>query len=190
LNKENDILVDLEKESLPWLSGHNYHKQNHRTYFKVIFGTVRMRTAITTLLTIYDDKRPDKPNGKGESIIASAIVDERGYLINSTAISISSFAWGLHLAMKKKLDKLSAWPEIETRLQIKAEEILRPKDKDGQKLPVSLTVIEKTIKMLIKEMDLDESFLNPAPSIVACFQHNSNDDPPEGALINSFTSKT
>jgi len=149
-----------------------------------------MRTAITTLLTIYDDKRPDKPNGKGESIIASAIVDERGYLINSTAISISSFAWGLHLAMKKKLDKLSAWPEIETRLQIKAEEILRPKDKDGQKLPVSLTVIEKTIKMLIKEMDLDESFLNPAPSIVACFQHNSNDDPPEGALINSFTSKT
>jgi hypothetical protein len=50
----------------------------YRLYYQIVLGTIQMEVAITQLLTVYTDKRYERPPARGEGILATIVVDWEG----------------------------------------------------------------------------------------------------------------
>jgi hypothetical protein len=60
-----------------------------------------------------DDERGSRLREK--AAIAAILVDKNGAVVEENGIAVSSFAWALPLALKRKLGALGAWPESSRR---------------------------------------------------------------------------
>jgi hypothetical protein len=86
--------------AVPWENGGEKSRPNYRLYYQIVLGTIQMEPAITQLLTVYTDKRHERPSKNGESILAAIVVDREGRRPDSDAVALSSFAWGVPVALK------------------------------------------------------------------------------------------
>ena len=89
--------------ALPWKNGGEKSRPKYRLYYQIVLGTIQMEPAITQLLTVYTDKRDERPSARGEGILAAIVVDREGRPPDSDAVAVSSFAWGVPVALKGNL---------------------------------------------------------------------------------------
>src|SRR5260370_39742767 len=75
---------------------------------------MKMETAIERLMERLGDARPERPGAKGRAVLAVVIVDRQGRLVQSPAIAISSFGWGVMTALNGSLTDLARRPQVET----------------------------------------------------------------------------
>ena len=172
--------------ALPWENGGEKSLPKYRLYYQIVLGTIQMEPAITQLLTVYTDKRDERPSARGESILAAIVVDREGRPPDSDAVALSSFAWGVPVALKGNLKALGDWPLAERSLLEEFDKRIRHKDDDGNLLPLTRHDIRQIYDWLVVQLELPGDMVAPPYFAVKSYQYFKTDEPPEALLLNSF----
>lgn len=185
-NQDRKLVFPLNDKPLAWMDGSSIGRKNYRLFYHVILGTIDFQKSIEKLLQVYSDKREERPSGRGEAVIASFIVDSQGIFVDTPgSIALSSFAWGLNLALESSLKELDLWESVQEAAALKLKEILNPHDKDGNPIPVGKSHIEAAYDFLIDLFKIPRDVLKkPYFSILDYVYYK--DDEPEALLLNSF----
>ncbi|MBO9170788.1 AAA domain-containing protein [Rhizobium sp. L245/93] len=183
---DKDALAMFTASDLPWEIS-QVSRKNKRLYFEVFFGTITMAPAIAALLNVYSDSRPEKPNVKGFSPIASVILDKEGRpLEEHETASISSFAWGVPVALGGDLRKLADWPDHEKDLIKGLRNRLIRRNRDNEIVPLTRRHIDDVYNWLVLTLKLDGLETRGPYFALKRFEWMYSKNPPEPGLLNSF----
>jgi energy-coupling factor transporter ATP-binding protein EcfA2 len=159
-------------------------------YYQVILGTVKLEPAIARLIARYGDTRPNLPSPRGKrAILAAVLLDKSGRLIESPAVAISSFAWGVMAALEGQLTDLARWPIAERQLIGRIEAKLRTftvNAKDDSEQPLTREALLKTYQALVDELRLPPEFIEPPAFAVRSYVWFKDPNPAEPPILNSF----
>ena len=181
----NPSLVAFFDHELPWEGTRYKAKPKTHLYYQVILGTISLEKASSKLLDLYGDSRIEKPAAKGEAILAVAVVDKNGMLVQSPAVALSSFSWGIPQALTGKLD-LNQWARSKPRLVDTLEKILRRSDPAGKEQPLSGTGLSDAYNHLVSSLELPPDLVQKNQFAVCTFEYYKSLTPPEPLLLNSF----
>src|SRR5690606_30569448 len=107
-------------------------------YYELYVGVMPMEPAVDALLRVYADKRAERPSVKGYSPLASVILDKEGRpLEEDGSAALSSFAWGVPVALQGDLAKLADWPAKEKELAAAFRKRLIRRDQEGDIEPLT-----------------------------------------------------
>jgi hypothetical protein len=102
-------VAELSEQKIPWLGRGEKSRPSTKLFYQVVLGAIDMERAGKALLEVYTDKRVDRPDNQGYAALGVLVVDQKGIPREEEGLAISSFAWGLPLALKRELDELSEW---------------------------------------------------------------------------------
>ncbi|GAB4369647.1 MAG: hypothetical protein Kow00114_29530 [Kiloniellaceae bacterium] len=130
-------IARFDESDLPWELGER-SRPKKRLYYELILGAVALAPAVEALLKLYADNRPDKPSMKGFCPIANILLDKEGRpLEEESSFAISSFAWGVPIALQGDLKKLADWPAQERSLMSSFRQRLIRRDRNNEVLPLT-----------------------------------------------------
>lgn len=176
-------------DNLPWDRGAK-SKPKFKLFYQVALGSVKMEPAVARLIERYGDTRPDPPSPRGKkTILAAVLVDRTGRLIESPAVAISSFAWGVMAALDGQLTDLARWPVAEREIVESVEATLRrfTMDGDGEaERPLTREALLKTYQALIRDLRLPPEFVEPPTFAIRSYVWFKDPNPPEPPILNSF----
>lgn len=179
-------IAAIDKDVLPWESGGEKSRPNQKLYYQIVLGTVDMEAAVSALLAVYTDTRAERPQARGEAVLATVMVDREGRPVESEAVSISSFGWGLPVALQGRLRDLGQWSHIEKSLVEGLASRIVIADRDGNPQPLTRKTIQSGYEWLITAIGLQAKFVKPPAFAVRSYQYFKLQDPPEAILLNSF----
>lgn len=178
-------ILSLNDKSLPW-EGKVKSKPKSRLYFEIVLGTVLMAPITEQLIHIFGDNRPERPNIKDKSIIATILVDKEGRPIEENPITISSFGWAVGQIRKGDLNKLSKWPEAEKKLKEDVSHVVNIRDTEGKILPLSIKAIRKAFDIIVNSCGFYGDEVEPPQFAIKQFQWIGLSQDPDPLLLNSF----
>ncbi|MEM8950622.1 MAG: hypothetical protein AAGC99_14945 [Pseudomonadota bacterium] len=180
-------IAHLHGEQLHWERGETSHPQQ-RLYYELILGTIDLDPAIAKLLNVYADDRPDEPRIAGRAALASILLDKNGRPLEGqeNSAAISTFAWGLPLALQGNLKALADWPFEEKALVNALRKKLIRHDENNKVIPLDRTGIDELYALLIGLLGLEDQDTTPPHFAVRRFDDIDNDAPPEPEFVNSF----
>lgn len=171
---------------MPWEDGQKRYRKGYRLYYQVILGTISMEPAIDALLKVYTDTRAQRPATRGEAVLASVMIDTEGYLAGQNPLVISSFGWGVPVALTGNLRSLEQWPLAERKLIEALTEKLTVQDEDGNPLPLTSHHIAEAFTWLTGTLSLPPELVNKPYFALCSYQWNPLPDAPDPVLLNSF----
>lgn len=178
-------IADIEGKPLPWETAEK-SRPNNRLYYQIVLGTVRLDAAVSALLATFSDTREERPSNNGEAVLATVMVDKDGRLVDPDPISISSFAWGVPVALRGELRELDQWSQVESGLVQQLTTGLSRRDEEGNPLPVTRERIDAAFTWLTSTLGLTGDLVRPPSFVVRSYQYFKFPDPPEAILLNSF----
>ena len=179
-------IADVNRDALPWENGGEKSLPNQNLYYQVILGSIDMEAAVSALLAFYTDSRAERPQARGEAVLATIMVDRDGRPVENEAGSISSFGWGIPLALSDRLRDLGQWSQAEHALVEGLTARVTVEDKDGNPLPLTRKTIQNAYDWLVRTIGLSAQFVKPPAFAVRSYQYFKLQDPPESILLNSF----
>jgi hypothetical protein len=185
---DRKAVASLERERLPWEGEGEKSRPNMRLYYQVVLGSVDLGRAVPQLLARYSDLREERPAARGEAITAVLIVDRNGRLSKEDAIQVSSFAWGLPLALRGDLGSLAEWLKAEPRVIKDFDGFLRQRlDSDeNEQSPLDRATLQEAWEWLLARLELPRELVNQPRFAVRCYEYFRRSAPPEPLLLNSF----
>jgi hypothetical protein len=151
-----------------------------------VLGTVDLESAVAQCLARYVDSRIERPAARGEAILAVAIVDREGRLVEAPAVSVSSFGWGVPRALEGDLAMLAEWRKAEKPLVEGLDEILRRADEDGEDHPLDSATITAGYQWLVAALGLPIGLAAAPRFAIRSYEFYKSSEPPEPLLLNSF----
>ncbi|MCS4532899.1 ATP-binding protein [Neisseria montereyensis] len=184
---QHSYVARFEKSDLPWQKNEKAPPPKKRLYYELILGSVALGPAVESLLKIYADTRPDQPSMQGYCPIASILLDNQGRpLTESNSFAISSFAWGVPIALKGDLHALAEWPNCEQILKGAFQQLLFQCDDQENILPLTKEHISQLFNFLVNKMNLDVLELKQPYFALRRYEYIASKTPPEPRLLNSF----
>lgn len=180
-------VAKLDGYQLPWERG-DKSRPNYRLYYQIVLGAMRIEPAVKLLLEHYEDTRVEKPSAVGRAALAVVIVDKQGCLIDSPAVAVSSFGWGVMTALEGELADLAQWSNVESQLTARIERILRNQTTDDTNStePITRAVLISAYEDLIATLGLPVDWLEPPEFAIRSYTYFKDPNPPEPILLNSF----
>jgi len=180
-------IAKLDGLQLPWERG-EMARPNQRLYYQVILGAVKMEPAVELLIEHYGDTRIEKLSALGSAALAIVIVDKQGRLVDSSAVAVSSFGWGVVRALEGDLEDLAQWADVESQLAAKIEKIFRNQTSDDADRPEPLTRagLMRAYQDLIATLGLPVDWIEPPAFAIRSYTYYKDPNPPEPILLNSF----
>ncbi|HLO76379.1 MAG TPA: DEAD/DEAH box helicase [Magnetospirillum sp.] len=176
----------LDQGKLPWESGGERSRKSMRLYYQVVLGSLRLDDTVKRVIDVYVDQRVERPAARGSAALAVLVVDHKGLPVEAPAVGLSSFGWGVPLALAGKLEQLSGWPSAEVALVKALDARIRQTDKDGKELPVTRERLEQAYDWLVATLDMPRELAEPPSFAIRSYQYFKLPDPPELLLLNSF----
>lgn len=181
----------IDQGQLPWERGEK-SRPNYRLYYQIVLGTLKLEPAVECLVQKYGDTRPERPGVRGEAALAVVVVDRYGKLVESPAVAISSFAWGVMRALNADLSELARWPSVEPELVKRVERRLIGMTSDEQdeaelrQRPLSREALLTTFFTLVTELGLPADWIEVPSFAIRSFSYFKDPNAPEPLLLNSF----
>ncbi|OVZ66340.1 hypothetical protein CDO46_01160 [Pigmentiphaga sp. NML030171] len=179
-------IAQFNRGALPWENGGERSRPNQRLYYQLILGSIDMEAAVNALLKVYTDTRDERPQARGEAVLATIMLDKNGLPVENEAVSISSFGWGVPVALSGRLRDLGQWSQVEKALIEELTKQITAEDKDGNPLPLDQRRIQLAYEWLLQKLDIPAEFAKPPAFAVRSYQYFKLQDPPEAILLNSF----
>lgn len=174
------------ERSLPWDDGPAKGPHGKRLYFQIVLGTLPMQPAYAQLLERFSDARPERPHARGETPLAIVTVDREGRPVADKCAVISSFGWGLPLALSGDPARLGDWAEVGPAIEQKLHDRLHREGADGKVKPLDLAAIRDAYQWLVDSFGLDASATQPPSFAVRTPVPMRQNEPPDPLLLNSF----
>lgn len=184
LGKEGQQGVANLADGLPWLKDERPRK-NYTLYYEVILGAIDMDIADTKLADAFGQTEEKQRPSKNKAVIASILVDKNGYPVPD-ACAISSFAWALPLTLKRKLEVLNNWPQIEDKLKSYLYNACSPKDKEGRVLPLTSATIFQVYEWLLEQLQIPKELASRPEFCLRQYHYYKSKEAPECSVLNSF----
>lgn len=179
-------IARFDERDLPWVLGER-SRPKKRLYYELILGAIALAPAVEELLKLYSDNRPDKPSMKGFCPIASILLDKEGRpLEEETSAAISSFAWGVPIALQGDLKSLADWPQQEKHLLSTFRKRLIRRDRDDEVMPLTKKHITELFDHLVAALNLAGHDIKAPYFALRRFEFFASKTPPEPGLLNSF----
>ncbi|HEV7669625.1 MAG TPA: ATP-binding protein [Thermoanaerobaculia bacterium] len=176
-------LASLEDIRLPWEGGGEKPRPKTKLYYQVVLGSVSLAPAFTELLASFADTRLEHPAAWGEAILGVITLNQEGRLVEAPAVSVSSFAWGLPLALRRDLTSLSNWSAAESKLLEELDDRLR-RARPGEPDPaLDRATLETGFDWLVNRLGLLSKLVKPPRFAIRCY---TSAESPEPLLLNSF----
>jgi hypothetical protein len=184
-NRDQRCIVSLDRPHLPWEGQGEKSRPNFQLFYHVVLGSIDLDQATKALLQKYSDSRAEMPKPRGRAVIATITLVRKGKPVGPPAVSLSSFAWGIPVALQKDFASLAQWPSVERQLVDSFDEIVRKLDENGEPLPLKREVIDAAYSSIISALHLPDTLVEPPFFIVRAYQFYKSLEPPE-ILLNSF----
>lgn len=178
-------------QGLPWEKGEK-SRPNFRLYYQIILGTLKLEPAVNCLIERYGDTRPEKPSMCGKAALAIVVVNQKGQLVESPAVGVSSFAWGVMQALNSDLSGLAQWSDVEDQLVEKTESILlggaigKDDQEKRREMPISHQVLFAAYETLVKTLGLPFEWVEAPDFAIRAYAYFKDPSSPEPLLLNSF----
>lgn len=183
---DNSRIARFDERDLPWHLGERSPPKK-LLYYELILGAIALAPAVEDLLNLYADNRPDKPSMKGFCPIASVLLDKDGRPLEEDAsAAISSFAWGVPIALQGDLKRLADWPDQEKKLLEAFRKRLIKRDRDDETLPLTKKHIGELFDHLVQELNLECREIKAPYFAIRRFEFFASKTPPKPGLLNSF----
>jgi len=183
---EKDRIARLDRETLPWEKGEKARPKK-RLYYELILGVIELAPAVESLLKVYSDTRPERPSMRGYCPIATVLLDKEGRpLEEETSFAISSFAWGVPIALKGDLTRLADWPSQERAIKSSLRKHLIKRDENEEVLPLTNGHIQELYERLASSLGLNNQAIKPPYFALRRYEFFASKTPPEAGLLNSF----
>lgn len=183
---ERQRIARIGDGNLPWEHGGERSRPNYRLYYQIVLGTLDMEKSVGALLDVYSDTRDERPSARGEAVLATVLVDRLGRLVEIDPVAVSSFGWGVPVALGGRLEELRRWTDQERQLVEGLSTRLTRKDEQGEPLPLDRDTIAKAYTWLIDKLGLTRDLVKPPEFALRSYQYFKFPDPPEAILLNSF----
>lgn len=170
---------------LPWEGSGEKARPYTQLFYQIVLGSIDLEKATTKLLNKYSDSRPERPVSRGQAVLAAITVDRYGKPVESPAVSLSSFAWGVPRALFDDLKVLAEWPQAESKIISRVDGSIRKYDENSGLLPIDKATIEAALLSLVKTLQLEIDLLASPIFIIKVYHPFRNPEPPE-LLLNSF----
>lgn len=171
---------------LPWRDGAAKGPPGTWLYFQIVLGSVAMKPAMDQLLHRFADRRPERPQARGEAPLAIVIVDGAGRPVPDACAVVSSFGWGFPKALKDDPASLDQWRHEEERVQSALHDRLWREGRDGQAMPLTAADIHAAHDWLVERFRIDRALVKPPSFAISSMVSIKSSDPPEAILLNSF----
>jgi hypothetical protein len=151
-----------------------------------------MEPAVTQLIELYGDTDPEKKNARGKAVLAIVVVNNHGQLVESPAVGISSFGWGVMSALKGELADLARWLDVEPKLVEQIEKRLlavavgNESEEERRNRPLTRAVLFSAYNALVQESGLPNEWVEQPEFAVRSYTYFKDPNPPEPLLLNSF----
>lgn len=179
-------IARFEDRPLPWETGEK-SIPGKRLYYELFLGAMELAPAVEALLKVYADKRPDRPGVMGHGAIASVLLDKEGRpLEEDTGAAISSFAWGVPVALQGDLKKLADWPLQEKALMAAFRRLLIRRDRNDEIIPLTKRHIKELFDHLVFALNLHGHAIRAPYFALRRYEFFASKTPPEPSLLNSF----
>jgi hypothetical protein len=175
-----------EQLFLPWTGGKEKARPNTQLFYHVVLGAVRMEEATSALLQVYVDDHADRRPARGSAGIATITLDKFGVPISENAVAISSFAWGLPLALRRDLRGLRGWTDEEKKLTDYVDRLIRRHDRGGDLLPLDLPTIDRVHEELVRRLQLPPDIVDAPGFALRHYHYWKASEPPDPPLLSSF----
>ncbi|TQL17145.1 AAA domain-containing protein [Zymomonas mobilis] len=182
---DKNAVASLIKTRLPWEEREKAPPRK-KLYYQIILGSIRMKDATEQLIKLFGEDEETRQKIQEKAAIAAILIDDRGFLVEENGIAVSSFAWALPQALKRKLDILGAWPDIEPKVIEYLTSILSNQDNEGKSRPVDNAILKEAYQWLVLQFGLSSDLIE-APSFALRIEHLlSSEKLPQLSLLNSF----
>jgi len=179
-------IARFDERDLPWKLGER-SRPKKRLYYELILGSIALAPAVEELLKLYSDDRPDKPSMKGFCPIATILLDKEGRpLEEETSAAISSFAWGVPIALQGDLKSLADWPQKEKQILSTFRKHLIRRDSNNEIIPLTKSHITELFDHLVAALSLVGHEIKAPYFALRRFEYFASKTPPEPGLLNSF----
>ena len=176
----------FDKRDLPWELGER-SRPKKRLYYELILGAIALAPAVEELLKLYSDNRPDKPSMKVYCPIASVLLDKKGRpLEEDLSVVISSFAWGVPIALQGNLKNLADWPHQEKQLTGEFKKRLIRRNRNDEVVPLTKKHIGELFDHLVRTLNLVGHEIKAPYFVLRHYEFFASKTPPEPGLLNSF----
>jgi AAA domain len=186
---DSTAVVALGQSPYPWERGAR-SKPNYRLYYQIVLGSIRMEPAVKRLIDRFGDSRDERPSVRGSAALAVVLIDQKGFIVEKPAVAVSSFGWGVAVALTGGLSGLAAWQDAEAALTEMLDAVFRPVTTDAEETPnqtvVDRTKIEAAYRLLTTALKLDADLLDPPSFAIKSYQYFTTSGPPDALLLNSF----
>lgn len=185
--KDRSAIARFTDAPLPWIKGEK-SRPNKSLYYEVVIGSVVLAPAVESLLKVYADKRPDRPSVKKFTPIATVMLDKEGKPLEEDegGITVSSFAWGVPVALQGDLRGLANWSAQEQSLIASIRKRILKYDDAGDAIPLAKDDITGLYEFLCKKLQLEAIETVPPSFAVRKYEWFRSKTPPESLLLNSF----
>lgn len=184
-NGERGNIINLAHSDLPWLQEQK-SKPNNKLYYQVSLGSLSMAKAIEELVKVFGQDEEQNQRNIERAVIGSLLVDKNGVLLEENGIAISSFAWALPLTLKKQLNGLSQWRQVERIILEHLQTLLRQTDDQGQPIAITQPIINQAFYWLMSQFELPDHLVQAPKYIIRIYHYFKAKSPPELPLLNSF----
>ena len=188
--KPNDLIIGqgsvayLQEAREPWLKG---EKSRPKTdlYYMLYLGAIDIEKATEKLLSIYQDKRVERPSVRGLAALGVVLLDKKGVPIPNTGLALSSFGWSYARALQGKLQELKSWEIAEKKLVEGMDKYIYRADENDQQLPFTLSQARFVYQWLLKNCEIPAADSLEPSFVIRLYQPYSRGKP-EAPLLNSF----
>lgn len=184
-NGERGNIINLAHSDLPWLQEQK-SKPNYKLYYQVSLGSLSMAKAIEELVKVFGQDEELNQRNTERAVIGSLLVDKNGVLLEENGIAISSFAWALPLTLKKQLNGLGQWRQVERIILEHLQTLLHQTDDQGQPIPLTQLIINQAFYWLVSQFQLPIHLVQAPEFVIRTYHYFKAKTPPELPLLNSF----
>ena len=183
-------VASLDEAVLPWVQGDS-GRRNCRLYYQVVLGSMKMEPAMERLIQRYGDTRPERPGVRGNAVLAVVIVDKQGRPVESPAVAVSSFGWGVMTALKGNLTDLAGWSQVEQEIVRRVERRLLglaegEEEEDQREKPITRRALMGAYGVLLEQLGLPSDMVEPPSFAIRTYEYYRSSNPPKPLLLNSF----
>lgn len=185
LANEDQRRVAFLDGGLPWFRNER-SRPKYQLYYQLVLGSVPVDRATSEMVRVFgrDEERNEREREK--AAIAAILVDRNGILLEDNAVSISSFAWALPIALSGDLVRLGNWVNVERNLIEGLTRQLSRRDQDGNLLPVDAGAVNAAFVWLIETLGVPDGLFEAPSFALRVYHHIKAKGFPEVTLLNSF----
>lgn len=181
-----DGWVSLLGDRLAWEGMGERSRSKKKLFYHVVLGSLDAEKAFGALFARYTDLRAERLSVRDDCMAATVVLDQKGRLAGPTPVSVSSFAWGLPMALEGPLTQLADWASVVGKLEEELDARLRQRDADGNELPLDKSTLTAAHTWLVRRLRIPLEFSKPPQLAVRAFVNFKNPGAPDPLLLNSF----